>query len=179
MAQEYTAYAHEAGAWWLRCQTPSAVRDGAVALWLKASARQTARTVRSFGAVGRDESGDRVRRLLHSHEIALHLWTDDRPTTWKQRIVARGQLRPDRCDREVTTPITSEAADLLADVPIGDALLIQDYGKDVCTGGLLSRLIHCALSESVPVLVDPARSRNWSNYVGVTLIKANWVEATE
>jgi rfaE bifunctional protein kinase chain/domain len=131
------------------------------------------------GAVGRDESGDRVSRLLHSHEIALHLWIDDRPTTWKQRIVARGQLRPDRCDREVTTPIASEAANLLADVAIGDALLIQDYGKGVCTGRLLSRLTQCALTESVPVLVDPARSRNWSDYAGATLIKANWAEAME
>ncbi|MFV1967930.1 MAG: PfkB family carbohydrate kinase [Pirellulaceae bacterium] len=28
-------------------------------------------------------------------------------------------------------------------------------------------------------MVDPARSRNWSDYSQVTLIKANWAEATE
>jgi bifunctional ADP-heptose synthase (sugar kinase/adenylyltransferase) len=57
------------------------------------------------GVIGRDEPGDRLRRLLDAQGIEPHLWIDDRPTTWKQRIVARGQLRPDRCDREVTTPI--------------------------------------------------------------------------
>ena len=75
--------------------------------------------------------------------------------------------------------IEGEAADLLADVPMGDALLLQDYGKGVCARQLLSRLTQFALTESVPVLVDPARSRNWSDYVDVTLIKANWAEATE
>jgi hypothetical protein len=46
-----------------------------------------------------------LRRLIDAHGIKPHLWIDDHPTTWKQRTVARGQLWPDRCDREVTTPI--------------------------------------------------------------------------
>lgn len=51
------------------------------------------------GVVGDDEPGDRLRELLDAHGIESHVWVDLRPTTWKQRIVARGQLRPDRCDR--------------------------------------------------------------------------------
>jgi D-beta-D-heptose 7-phosphate kinase / D-beta-D-heptose 1-phosphate adenosyltransferase len=32
---------------------------------------------------------------------------------------------------------------------------------------------------NVPVLVDPARGRQWSDYGPVSLIKANWAEASE
>ncbi len=65
------------------------------------------------GVLGRDEPGRRLQKLIADHGIEPHLWIDDRPTTWKQRIVARGQLRPDRCDREVTTPIGDHAARFL------------------------------------------------------------------
>lgn len=131
------------------------------------------------GVVGRDEPGARLRQLLDTQGIESHLWTDERPTTWKQRIVARGQLRPDRCDREVTTPIGTKAERFLATLPIGDVLLISDYGKGVCTRRLLQRLGNLARLANVPILVDPARLRNWSDYGAVSLIKANWVEANE
>ena len=131
------------------------------------------------GVVGRDEAGRRLQQLVSAHGIELHLWIDDRPTTWKQRIVARGQLRPDRCDREVTTPISDNAARFLSAVPLGEMLLIPDYGKGVCTRSLLQALGNRARAADAPILVDPARSRNWSDYGRVTLIKANWAEATE
>lgn len=131
------------------------------------------------GVVGRDEPGRRLQQLIVDHGIEPHLWIDDRPTTWKQRIVARGQLRPDRCDREVTTPVTGHAARFLSTVPLGDMVLISDYGKGVCTPSLLQVLDDRVRDAGVPVLVDPARSRDWSDYAHVTLIKANWAEATE
>jgi rfaE bifunctional protein kinase chain/domain len=125
------------------------------------------------GVIGRDEPGDRLRRLIDAQGIEPHLWIDDRPTTWKQRIVARGQLRPDRCDREATTPICDHAARFLSAVPLGAMLLISDYGKGVCTRGLLRSVGTRARDAGVPILVDPARSRKWSEYGQVTLIKAN------
>jgi len=130
------------------------------------------------GAVGRDESGDRLRRLIDMHDIEPHLWIDDRPTTWKQRVVARGQLRPDRCDREVTTAIGIRASQFLSAIPLGDLVLISDYGKGVCTQSLLKVLSNRARDAGLPVLVDPARGRNWSDYGQVMLIKANRVEAS-
>jgi len=131
------------------------------------------------GVIGRDESGDRLRHLIDAQGIEPHLWIDDRPTTRKQRIVARGQLRPDRCDREVTTPIGDNAAQFLSAVPTGDMVLISDYGKGVWTASLLERLGNRSRAAGVPILVDPARGRRWSDYGQVTLIKANRVEATE
>lgn len=82
-------------------------------------------------------------------------------------------------DREVTTPIGSAAEEFLAEVPLGDILLVSDYGKGVCTRGLLESLGKRAREAKIPILVDPARSRNWSDYCQVSLIKANWAEATE
>lgn len=131
------------------------------------------------GVVGDDEPGDRLRELLDAHGIESHLWVDRRPTTWKQRIVTRGQLRPDRCDREVTTPVNDRAEKFLAGVPLGDILLISDYGKGVCTRGLLESLGNLARDARIRILVDPSRSRNWADYGRVSLIKANWIETTE
>ena len=129
------------------------------------------------GVLGRDEPGQRLQRLIEKHEIEPHLWIDDRPTTWKQRIVARGLLRPDRFDREVTTPIGDHAARFLSTAPLGDMLLVSDYGKGVCTSAMLRAIGDRARAASVPILVDPARGRRWSDYGQVTLIKANRNEA--
>ncbi|MCA9120064.1 MAG: D-glycero-beta-D-manno-heptose-7-phosphate kinase [Planctomycetaceae bacterium] len=131
------------------------------------------------GVVGRDEPGRRLQQLIESHGIEPHLWIDDRATTWKQRIIARGQLRPDRCDREVTKPVNNHAERFLSAVSLGDILLVSDYGKGVCTSHLLQALGERTRAASVAILVDPARGRRWSDYGHVTLIKANRVEAMD
>jgi D-beta-D-heptose 7-phosphate kinase/D-beta-D-heptose 1-phosphate adenosyltransferase len=64
-------------------------------------------------------------------------------------------------------------------VPLGDTMLISDYGKGVCTAGMLQAIGERARAASVPILVDPARGRHWSDYGSVTLIKANRVEAND
>lgn len=130
------------------------------------------------GVVGRDEPGRRLQRMIVDHGIERHLWIEDRPTTWKQRIVARGQLRPDRCDRKVMTSICDHAARFLSTVRLSDMLLISDYGKGVCTTALLQKLGGRTRAAGVATLVDPARARPWSDYGSVTLIKANQVEAS-
>ena len=56
-------------------------------------------------------------------------------------------------------------------------VLISDYGKGVCAQSLLQALGQRALAADVPILVDPARGRTWSDYSQVTLIKANRSEA--
>ena len=58
-------------------------------------------------------------------------------------------------------------------------VLVSDYGKGVCTRGLLESVGKRAREADIPILVDPARSRDWSAYGQVSLIKANWTEATE
>ena len=76
-------------------------------------------------------------------------------------------------------PVSDRAERFLAEVPLGDILLVSDYGKGVCTRGLLESVGKRARDANIPSLVDPARSRDWSDYGQVSLIKANWAEATE
>lgn len=132
------------------------------------------------GVIGRDLPGGQVLDLLDDHGIAPYLWVDStRPTTNKTRFILRGQLRPDRFDFESKSPIPGEAAKYLATCPIGDCLLIQDYGKGVCTASLVRSLLAQATAAGVPILVDPARGRDWRDYEGCTVIKANRIEAAE
>jgi len=115
------------------------------------------------GVVGSDVPGGQVRTLLKEHGVTSHLWiAEDRPTTTKNRFVVRGQLRPDRFDCETTSEIASDAVTRLASCPLGDALLIQDYGKGVCTNWLLRSLTNRGREANIPVLVDPALGRNVS-----------------
>jgi rfaE bifunctional protein kinase chain/domain len=130
------------------------------------------------GVVARDLAGQQVLDLLDAHGVTPYLsGATGRPTTTKTRFLVRGQLRPDRFDIESRAAIPDEAAQCLSACPLGDALLIQDYGKGVCTLGLLRALIGRAAG--VPILVDPARGRDWRDYDGCTVIKANRIEAAE
>jgi D-beta-D-heptose 7-phosphate kinase/D-beta-D-heptose 1-phosphate adenosyltransferase len=129
------------------------------------------------GVVGSDVPGREVQSLLKEHNVTPHLWiAEDRPTTTKNRFIVRGKLRPDRFDCETTSEIGGDAAAYLASCPLGDALLIQDYGKGVCTKRLLRSMLGRAREANIPILVDPARGHD---YEVCTLIKANRVEAAE
>jgi bifunctional ADP-heptose synthase (sugar kinase/adenylyltransferase) len=114
------------------------------------------------GVVGRDLPGGQVLDLLDAHEIAPYLWADvSRPTTNKTRFILRGQLRPDRFDFESKAPIPGDAAEYLAACPIGDALLIQDYGKGVCTASLIRSLL--ALAQCHLLCSGTARAVRYSS----------------
>ncbi len=132
------------------------------------------------GVIGSDVPGNHLQALLEEHAVRPHLWiAEDRPTTTKNRFIVRGQLRPDRFDCETTSEITSDAVAYLASCLLGDALLVQDYGKGVCTKGLLRSLMARAAESGLPIFVDPALGRDWHDYEGCTLIKANRVETAE
>jgi D-beta-D-heptose 7-phosphate kinase/D-beta-D-heptose 1-phosphate adenosyltransferase len=132
------------------------------------------------GVIGSDVPGSQVQALLRKHGVTSHLWiAEDRPTTTKNRFIVRGQLRPDRFDCETTSEIGYDAATYLAACPLSDVLLVQDYGKGICTKRLLRWLISRAREADIPVLVDPACGRDWHDYEVCTLIKANRVEAAE
>jgi bifunctional ADP-heptose synthase (sugar kinase/adenylyltransferase) len=77
------------------------------------------------------------------------------------------------------TTIGDHAARFLSAVPFGNIVLSPDYGIGVSTRSLLRILGARARDANVPILVDPARGQSWSDYGRVTLIKANWAEATE
>ncbi len=144
--------------------------------------------VRLIGGVGHDPEASVVRQMLKEHEIDDR-WVvslDDRPTTLKERYIGRAQDRHPqqmiRVDYETRDPIPAmvEArlhAELPAALEWADVVLISDYGKGVCTPGLLRAVIETAQSRHVKVLADPIRSSDYGRYHGVHCMTPNRLEA--
>jgi D-beta-D-heptose 7-phosphate kinase/D-beta-D-heptose 1-phosphate adenosyltransferase len=145
-----------------------------------------------IGLVGDDEGGEFIRQAMDEAgcSVAGVVVSQSRPTSRKTRILAgvqhsgRGQqqvLRLDMEERRPTDAIEQAAligaiGNALEDAP--DAVLISDYEKGLLGEEILKLLIESARSRSIPVLVDPCRSGNWSDYRGATLICPNRYEAS-
>ena len=137
---------------------------------------------------GDDEEGRTVGELLDNLEInhRLVLTVDDRATTVKQRLLGRAQHRYPhqmmRVDRESIAPISAATLDLLLAgiarcMDEIDLVLVSDYDKGVCKGGMFPRLIALARAAGVPVLADPVKDADYRRYAGCTCITPNRAEA--
>ena len=140
------------------------------------------------GVVGDDAEGRQILRLLDDAGIdrAGVICDADRPTTDKERFIGRAAQRHPhqilRVDHEVCSPLPTEVEQqlsgfLLSVLPNFDVILISDYAKGVCTLPLLTRVIANANRLKLPVLVDPARSADYSRYRDATLLCPNRIEA--
>jgi D-beta-D-heptose 7-phosphate kinase/D-beta-D-heptose 1-phosphate adenosyltransferase len=145
-------------------------------------------TVTAAGVVGNDTAGVALREQLRGVGVNDAAVTTDaaRPTTVKERFIgqidgrhAHQVLRVDCELREPVAPCVEEqlSGELDKLLAAHDLVLVSDYGKGVCTPGLLERLIHAAREHAIPVLVDPCRSSDYRNYRGATAITPNRLEA--
>jgi D-beta-D-heptose 7-phosphate kinase / D-beta-D-heptose 1-phosphate adenosyltransferase len=134
------------------------------------------------GAVGKDDPGARLRRLVRDAK-GLKLSaavTAERPTVLKTRMVSQNQQML-RVDREQAAALQeSELAEVIhradAAVAAADAVVISDYGKGVITPESARAIIESAIELGVPVIVDP-KGRDYSRYRGATAITPNRAEA--
>jgi rfaE bifunctional protein kinase chain/domain len=132
-----------------------------------------------LSAVGADEAGATLQRLLVASRITPHVQIDARlSTTVKLRVLGRKQqmLRVDfesQPDSEVLAAQLGRYQDLLAQ---HDLVILSDYGK----GGLahIAQMIEAAHAAGKPVLVDP-KGDDYSRYRGATLITPNRAELRE
>lgn len=158
---------------------------GAVA----ASLRGLGCTTYCAGIVGADRAGDQVRGALAEagSDLSALLVDDSLCTPRKQRLVGLAQHRiPQqllRVDHEqVDAPgedILNELKDRLADVLSGAAVLaVQDYDKGLFGNGLCEWLVARGRKAKIPVIVDPARLRDWSRYRGADIVTPNRFEAS-
>ena len=96
------------------------------------------------------------------------------------RDLDTGRVHRDRIDRDPAPGqgLTEWRASLLGAYAVTKggwgAVLVADYGKGGVTAPLIDVLSQ--LPRSVPVIVDPARARPWSDYPEWWVVKANWVE---
>jgi D-beta-D-heptose 7-phosphate kinase/D-beta-D-heptose 1-phosphate adenosyltransferase len=135
-------------------------------------------TVTLFGAVGRDEAGVELRRILARRGIncSAVLTAAARRTTVKLRIMAHDQ-QVVRIDEEDTAPIDGSlvgqvqrrAARMLPQV---DAVLVSDYAKGFVTEPLIRDVIRAARRHGKPVVIDP-KGADCDRYRGATVIKPN------
>lgn len=134
-----------------------------------------------IGMLGRDASGDCLRRIL-AHlpgVVASCIDTNDRPTICKTRFIAANQ-QVVRADEESLQPLTAaEEAALLEAVRswIGrvGAVVLSDYGKGMLNAATIAAVTGAARAAGVPVFVDP-KSPDFSHYRGATCITPNLKE---
>ena len=133
------------------------------------------------GVVGRDATGDCLKRVLASLPAieSAYIDTDERPTICKTRFIAANQ-QVVRADDESLTPLSAAEHDkLLASIRacIGrvGAVVLSDYGKGVLTRPMVAEIIAAARAVQVPVFVDP-KSSDFSHYLGATCITPNLKE---
>ncbi len=144
--------------------------------------------VRVFSVVGEDRAGDRILAVLEAEgcDVGGVLREPGRPTTLKARHMGyvqhshRAIQQMLRVDEEELSPVSSALADevlerMFADGGAWDAVLVSDYGKGLVTDRLMEGLRERAGGS--PVLVDPARTSDYSAYRGVSLICPNRFEA--
>jgi D-beta-D-heptose 7-phosphate kinase/D-beta-D-heptose 1-phosphate adenosyltransferase len=138
--------------------------------------------VRLAGVIGDDEAG---RWLLKSLKLAgidtkAVIHSNERPTTVKTRVMARGQhmLRIDRETREPLAPRDERlvVAGVRKARKGADAIVCSDYDKGVLTAAVFRAVVEGPRKPFVAV--DP-KSRNFRKYRGADLLTPNEKELAE
>jgi D-glycero-beta-D-manno-heptose-7-phosphate kinase len=114
-----------------------------------------------FGAIGRDESGKKLRKLLEDRGVSCRTLVAEprRVTPRKVRIVAYPhQLlrldfeRPERISPATESELARHISRAMKEL---DALVISDYRKGTVTTELVERISVLARQRRIPILVDP------------------------
>jgi D-beta-D-heptose 7-phosphate kinase/D-beta-D-heptose 1-phosphate adenosyltransferase len=153
---------------------------GSVALNLAALGAQVA----CCGLVGTDPEGAVILRLLGEAGVDTRgiVRAADRPSITKTRLVGLAEHRHRqqmlRVDDEVVRPLAAPDAAQLRTVATealttADVVCLEDYAKGLLTPELCQTLIGAARAQNKRVLIDPARTRDWSRYAGATLVTPN------
>ncbi|MCP5040445.1 MAG: D-glycero-beta-D-manno-heptose-7-phosphate kinase [bacterium] len=131
--------------------------------------------------VGRDADGDRVVALLEELGVDSGgvIRVDDRPTTRKTRVVARGQQIV-RVDRESEEAISARSVKALLNglserLPRVDGVILEDYGKGLLVPNAVRKIMAACREAGVAVCVDPKSELR--PFKGAALLKPNLREA--
>lgn len=130
---------------------------------------------RLFGVVGDDSDGARFRANLTAAGVddSGILTDNNRPTTRKTRLIARGN-QVLRVDRETVKPITSPIEEQLLKAIVSapeEVIVVSDYAKGVIT----PRLVRQLTASGKRVIVDP-KSFDFETYGGSYLLTPNLME---
>ena len=141
-------------------------------------------TTETFGTIGNDDAGRRLKKLLHEQKIGCDglIANSARHTSVKTRIVAHKQqvVRIDRETREcLDGRLTSRLlAGLKSRLSKTTAVIVGDYGKGVVTQTLLTELKMLCRARGVWLSLDP-KPVHHLNLAGLSLITPNRKETFE
>jgi rfaE bifunctional protein kinase chain/domain len=134
------------------------------------------------GLVGQDHAATELCRLLKEKGIDVSglVKDENRPTTLKTRIVARGQQIV-RVDHECREPLQGVHQEWLLgwvrdQLPGVDACVLSDYAKGVVSANLVQTIIELVRKAGKPVIVDP-KGTDYAKYYGATVLTPNLHEA--
>ena len=140
------------------------------------------------GLRGHDDAGEQLQRLLTAQGIRSRLvFTDDRPTPCKTRVVSQGQqlLRLDNEEQDDLPPAVLEELWTVveAELEAADVVVLSDYAKGVFRrfsreDSLAARIIAACRTLGKPVLIDP-KGADWGRYAGADCITPNTRELLE
>ncbi len=144
--------------------------------------------VSCIGVIGQDAAGEELLGYLSAVGAETPTLTrlPGRPTTLKQRLVGLAQhrhrqqmLRLDEESLEALpqSVLASVRASLRSVLPKCRAVAIQDHDKGVLTDSSTPQLIADVRAAGLPVIVDPARIRDYRRYRGASAITPNRYEA--
>ena len=148
-----------------------------------------AKNIRSLGAksqllslIGNDKSGVKLEQRCEHEEITFHRIMDgSRPTTKKQRFIAKGQQimrideeSSDLIDEELLLKSQSIFKGLIRNEKI-DAVIIQDYNKGFLHPKLIEFVISSCNDQGIPTIVDP-KFQNLDAFKNCTAFKPNLKE---
>lgn len=149
-----------------------------------ANLRSMGADVEVIGMLGDDANGRTVLELLDEigAETGRCVRDAGRPTIEKARLVS-GVNQMLRVDWEephpIAEPFERQVLAALDDaIPAAQAIILSDYGKGLCTPGILAATTRIARAHGIPVLVDP-KGRDYTRYRGATLVTPNRKEAEE
>jgi len=132
-------------------------------------------TAHLIGIIGEDSYGEQLTHLLIEKAVTCDWVYSPGGTILKLRVLSHHQQLI-RMDFE--NKIAKEVAELLVDkvrkkVAEYDVLVISDYDKGALQ--FVESMIEAAISEAVPVFVDP-KGLDFNRYYGANLIKPNQME---
>lgn len=136
------------------------------------------------GLVGTDEEAKQFSEVLLQANVSADylIFSENRPTTVKTRIIAHSQ-QVLRIDQEENNELSEQESvnylQIISElINKTDIIILSDYAKGFLTEIILSGLVTLAKEKDKPVLVDP-KGKNYRKYAGATLLTPNKKEAAE
>lgn len=134
------------------------------------------------GVLGKDAGGQELSSILRGQNISTKgVFVEGRQSTIvKTRIIAR-QQQVVRVDHEKPIRLSKDQLDrmlkfLSKEIPLYDAVIIEDYGKGTVTQTVFDEIAEICKKEEKIVTVDP-NPRNPLAFHDVTTVKPNRLEA--